>query len=646
MESSMPVGVFIWTVNNYSKTTEARVTIAMTWTNGYGQDDDLNGSHSNHVFQSITSSSQITGVEMRHKTNGAQPYSFAVAVQMPLHDSIESQCTYDSRWLANGDGKSLWMPLKITGNLKNNDDETPSSPGEILASAVAGKLLVLPNQNQEAAKFCLSWDFPMVDFNQSKAPRYKRYTRFYGIEGKASVPLCITALVSSDDWERKIYEWQAPVLLDRDLPKWYKSALFNETYYISDGGSVWIDNEGYDPTQSNLAHSEVTPPDVTNTDVTNPSITNSDATDCDIVGRFGYLESHEYRMYCTYDVHFYASWALIMNWPKLANNMTRDFADATLAECPDQYKNTELMYGGENCARWVKNAVPHDLGQPEEDPWEILNAYNIHDSATWKDLNPKFILQVYRDYVLSGDIQMVKYCWEAMQAAMEYSLQFDTDNDGMIENGGFPDQTYDVWIVTGVSAYCGGLWLAALQAMIATCKLMEKEEIADKDSYLKWQDLYDRAVLVYNEKLWNGSYYNYDESDERQSDSIQSDQLAGHFYLIASGLESYASNDNAIKALQVIYDNCVLGVYNGQRGAVNGVRPTGEIDTTCMQSNEIWTGVTYSVAATMITHNMIAEGFNTARGIYEYVWNIGGLAYQTPEAYFPNGDFRALCYMR
>ncbi len=34
-------------------------------------------------------------------------------------------------------------------------------------------------------------------------------------------------------------------------------------------------------------------------------------------GRFGYMESLEYLMVNTYDVHFYASWALAMNWPKL-----------------------------------------------------------------------------------------------------------------------------------------------------------------------------------------------------------------------------------------------------------------------------------------------------------------------------------------
>lgn len=35
------------------------------------------------------------------------------------------------------------------------------------------------------------------------------------------------------------------------------------------------------------------------------------------------------------------------------------------------------------------------------------------------------------------------------QAVMESELKFDTDNDGLIENGGFADQTYDAWVVNG-----------------------------------------------------------------------------------------------------------------------------------------------------------------------------------------------------
>ena len=32
---------------------------------------------------------------------------------------------------------------------------------------------------------------------------------------------------------------------------------------------------------------------------------------------------------------------------------------------------------------------------------------------------------------------------------MEYSLKWDTDGDGIIDNGGFADQTYDAWSMEG-----------------------------------------------------------------------------------------------------------------------------------------------------------------------------------------------------
>lgn len=119
-----------------------------------------------------------------------------------------------------------------------------------------------------------------------------------------------------------------------------------------------------------------------------------------------------------------------------------------------------------NCGiRKVRGAIPHDLGT--HDPWHEMNAYNIHDTSKWKDLNPKFVLQVYRDFAATGDLSFGAEVWPSVRAAMEYMDQFDRDNDCLIENDGFPDQTYDTSTVHGVSAYCGGLWLAALQAAAA-----------------------------------------------------------------------------------------------------------------------------------------------------------------------------------
>lgn len=49
-------------------------------------------------------------------------------------------------------------------------------------------------------------------------------------------------------------------------------------------------------------------------------------------GRFLYLEGHEYAMYNTYDVHFYASYALLHNWPMIELSMQRDYAAAVYDE--------------------------------------------------------------------------------------------------------------------------------------------------------------------------------------------------------------------------------------------------------------------------------------------------------------------------
>lgn len=64
---------------------------------------------------------------------------------------------------------------------------------------------------------------------------------------------------------------------------------------------------------------------------------------------------------------------------------------------------------------------------------------------------------------------------------------------------------------------------------------------------------------------------------------------------------------------------------DGRRGAVNGMLPDGKVDMSSMQSREIWSGVTYAVAATMIHENLIDMAFQTAGGIHEAAWSKEGL---------------------
>jgi non-lysosomal glucosylceramidase len=65
-------------------------------------------------------------------------------------------------------------------------------------------------------------------------------------------------------------------------------------------------------------------------------------------------------------VHYYASWALSDLFPGLELSLQLDFLD--WADKEDREVMREL-YSGHSVPRKVVNTVPHDLGDPEEEPW-------------------------------------------------------------------------------------------------------------------------------------------------------------------------------------------------------------------------------------------------------------------------------------
>jgi hypothetical protein len=73
-----------------------------------------------------------------------------------------------------------------------------------------------------------------------------------------------------------------------------------------------------------------------------------------------------------------------------------------------------------------------------------------------------------------------------------------------------------------------------------------------------------------------------------------------------------------------------MKVKGGRMGAVNGMTPKGKVDDSCMQSREIWTGVTYAVAANMLLHGMEHQGFTTSERIFIAGWSEEGYGYALP----------------
>uniref|UniRef100_A0A0A9Z3A6 Non-lysosomal glucosylceramidase n=4 Tax=Lygus hesperus TaxID=30085 RepID=A0A0A9Z3A6_LYGHE len=605
-DSSHPACVFEWFIENNSSSS-FQVSLTMSMRDGDGSSSWFGKSYkTSEDFELSSEDGVVLGVTIRQKIAGVA-CNYSIASKQDDQTIVKRCLFFDP----SGNGKTFWNAIPT----ENFENFSCDGGKKNLGCAVKSLVKLKGFQNNSSICFALAWDMPKIHFPYSPGDHLRYYTKFFGSDCDAGPKICRYALNKFKVWTKEIYNWQQTILADKKLPDWYKSAIFNELYYVSDGGTNWLvlDDE----------EAEKLPDD-------DPR---------KLYGRFAYLEGHEYRMYNTYDVHFYASFALAMLWPGLQKSLQYDFKDSIPRE-----DNTiiEYLFEGTTGPRKVKDSIPHDLGDPNYNPFNIINIYPIHDVSEWKDLNVKFVLQVYRDFTLTKDHNYLRDMYPQVVVVMNRSLRWDPDHLGVIQNDGFPDQTYDTWVMLGVSAYCGSLFIAAVQATVKMAKIMEDNEVHDK-----FKDILERGKVSFDEKLWNGKYFIFDSSGDVYSDTIMSDQLCGLWYLRSCNDEDEVFPRSHVQsALKTIYDHNVLMYYDGTQGAVNGMRPNGDVDRIATQSEESWTGVTYALASLFIFEGMMDEGFNTARGLYETIFEKSGLGFATPEALHGLDSYRAVGYMR
>ena len=633
-ESSYPVAVFEWTAHN---PTDAPITISimLTWQNMVGwftnavkspqvqlRDDGSPvyeyqpklGDSQGNFNQLVEDEDYIACVLGRVGSNENLEGDGQWCIATRKHPEVE--VTYHTRWNPIGTGEDL-SEFAQCGCLSNQVDETPAAQGEQVAAAIAVRF-TLQSGETRTVPFTLTWDFPLTEF-AANVKYYRRYTDFFGRTGKNANAITHTALQQYQSWQQQIQSWQQPIL-EQALPEWFKMALFNELYDLTSGVTLW-----------------------------------SAASEQDPVGQFAVVECIDYRWYESLDVRLYGSFALLMLWSELEKSVIRAFARAI----PASDDNTRVIgyyytIGAESpqAVRKVAGATPHDLGAPNEHPWEKTNYTSYQDCNLWKDLSSDFVLQVYRDFVLTGeaDVAFLAECWNAVVQTLNYLKTFDLDGDGIPENSGAPDQTFDDWRLLGVSAYCGGLWLAALEAAIAISDILleNRHSLGDLGDLAVQKSIYqgwlEQSRPIYQEKLWNGKYYRLDS--ESGSDVVMADQLCGQFYARLLGLPDIVPHDCALKALRTVYDACFLKFHNGKLGAANGLKPDGSPENPdATHPLEVWTGINFGLAAFLVQMGMKDEAFELTQAVVRQIYD-NGLQFRTPEAITAVGTFRASYYLR
>ena len=592
--TSLPIGTFELELENPTERPIA-AAVLLSWRNDLARELDVEPAGGGTVEARIEDGR--AGLLFRPPSAAAErgtPGSMAVVVEGGEGIELSAAGGIDPEA-----PEALWENLAKDGRIG----------GVVVAGGRAGAVaarLVLAAGERRTLRAAIAWDLPVVEFGGGRR-WYRRYTREHGVQGDGAWRMALEAIDSIPRWRAAIEAWQAPILADPARPAWYSAALFNELYFLVDGGSFWPDR----PVDGSGEDAE-------------PSL--------------ALIECFDYPFYNTLDVFFYASFALSRLWPSLEAGISQAFARTVDV---DDASLMEIQTTGAWVPRKAAGALPHDLGGPAEDPLVRSNAYRYRDPNTWKDLNPKFVLQLARDRGLDGDDPaFVRAAWPAVIQAMDRIQAFDTDGDGLPEHDGQPDQTYDTWPMSGPSAYGGALWLAALRAAAALAG-----EVGDTAREVAWSDLLEGASASFERRLWDGQAYRYDDGGTPTSDSLMADQLAGQWYLDVLGLGDIVPPWRVESALRHVFERNVRGFGDGEMGAVNGTRPDGSVDHTSEQSEEVWIGTTYALAAFMIGRGLVHEGWQTARGAARMTYE-RGLWFRTPEAYDEDGNYRASLYMR
>jgi non-lysosomal glucosylceramidase len=621
-ETSYPVAIYNWYAQNPSDR-PVTVSLLFSWTNMVGWFRDelpnfngaLNNQNKNFYKSEQMRGGSMQGIVFDRLRSGAvqQEWDGQFAIAALAGPGVE--VSYLTDWSPSSPGGDVWKPFSTDGRLPNSAPNIASA-GEPMAGAIAVRFTLAPKEKR-MIPMALSWDLPVVEFGGGRK-WLRHYTRFFDASGTNAWKIARTALQNDQNWSHQIDAWQKPIIDDESKPLWYRGELFNELYILADGGTLW-------------AHEL--------NGLGNPRHTSAKMADS-----FSYLECFDYKYYGTSDVRFYGSFPLLKFWPDIEKQEMREYTDTIPESNPQEYVWAWKVQHNSPAIMQRKTAgsAPHDLGSPTEDPFVNVNQYNYQDVSNWRDLNSKYVLMVWRDYVFSGsnDNEFLRYTWNAVKMAMEHLRQYDKDGDGLIENGGFPDQTYDNWVARGESSYSGSLYLAALRA---TSEIARK--LGDNGTAQNYDALFKRAQAAFIKKLWNGEYFNYDVGSDYKSD-IMAEQLAGQWYANLTGLGELVPAQMQRSALKHVFDYNVMKFQNGTMGAVNGIGANGDILHENEQVEEVWTGTTFGVASHMLSEGMRDEAFKTAEGVYNVVWKDRGYFFRTPEAYDSRGLYRASMYMR
>ena len=289
------------------------------------------------------------------------------------------------------------------------------------------------------------------------------------------------------------------------------------------------------------------------------------------------------------------------------------------------------------------------------------------------------IIQVYRDWQLSGDDAFLREIWPKVKSALEYAWTmtpekmaegghdtwnaivpeirsvdslWDLDKDGLIE--GEQHNTYDIEFF-GPNTMSTAMYLGALRA----CEEIAKH-FSEDDKAAEYRSIYESGRARVDAELWNGEYYfqkvnvipevtiphmlrspasthvsigrpeTTDYPKYQIGEGCLSDQLLGQWAAHVAGLGHILDADHVRTAVGSIFrhnfrdtmreTHSVQRIYglNDEAGLMLASWPHGNRPVIpSVYCDEMWTGIEYQVAAHLIFEGWIDEGLTLVKAVSE-----------------------------
>jgi uncharacterized protein (DUF608 family) len=240
------------------------------------------------------------------------------------------------------------------------------------------------------------------------------------------------------------------------------------------------------------------------------------------------------------------------------------------------------------------------------------------------------IVQIYRDWRLTGDDDWLRGIYPAAKKALQFAwVQWDRDRDGLVD--GDMHNTYDINFCSP-NPLTQFFYLAALRAMAQIAVHLGDKEFARECARLEAS-----GRTLTQERLYNGEYF-LQEGDFTSVEAPKyqhgvgclSDQAFGHLAATIAGLGDLVEPEMITSAVDAIYRHnfrSPLGDHeNLQRvyaffdeaGLILCSWPRGEMPAyPFVYSDEVWTGIEYQVATHLALLGRLDESASIARAIRE-----------------------------